>query len=152
MDVANLSDAVASLATNPNLKSASQQALAKSNSKLDMEAFLKIMAASMSNPSFSGDSSSGGASGATDYVSQLAQFSVLQELTDLETTIAQSAAIQQQQQAFALMGKKVMLNDGQGSTIEGTVSGVQFLKGYAKLMVNGQAYSMGNLIQVGDAK
>lgn len=152
MDVANLSDAVASLATNPNLKSASQQALAKSNSKLDMEAFLKIMAASMSNPSFSGDSSSSGASGATDYVSQLAQFSVLQELTDLETTIAQSAAIQQQQQAFALMGKKVMLNDGQGSTIEGTVSGVQFAKGYAKLMVNGQAYSMGNLIQVGTAK
>ena len=112
MDVANLSDAVASLATNPNLKSASQQALAKSNSKLDMQAFLKIMAASMSNPSFSGDSSSGGASGATDYVSQLAQFSVLQELTELETTIAQSA----------------------------------------KLMVNGQAYSMGNLIQVGEAK
>ena len=151
MDVASLSDAVASLATNPNLKSASQQALARSNSKLDMQAFLKIMAASMSNPSFSGDSSSSGTNG-TDYVSQLAQFSVLQELTDLETTIAQSAAIQQQQQAFALMGKKVMLNDGQGSTIEGTVSGVQFSKGYAKLMVNGQAYSMGNLIQVGDAK
>jgi len=150
MDVANLSDAVASLATNPNLKSASQQAIAKSNSKLDMEAFLKIMAASMSNPSFSGDSSSG-ASGATDYVAQLAQFSVLQELTDLETTIAQSAAIQQQQQALTMMGKKVLINDGQGSTIEGNVTGVQFSKGYATLVVNGKSYSMGDLIQVGEA-
>ncbi len=42
---------------------------------------LKILAASMSNPSMGGSDSSGG--GSTDYISQLVQFTTLESLNEL---------------------------------------------------------------------
>ncbi|MCP0886246.1 flagellar basal body rod modification protein [Ligilactobacillus sp. WILCCON 0076] len=149
MDISSLSDAVASLSTNSALTSSSSSS--SSSSELNMESFLKIMAASISNPSFTGDSSSSSSDSSTSYVSQLAQFSILQELTDLETTISQSAAIQQQQETLSLVGKKVTLSTDSGSEIEGTVTGAQFSNGYGTLLVNGNTYSMSDLVQVGDS-
>ena len=50
-----------------------------------MDDFLKILAASMSNPSMGGSDSSGG--GSTDYISQLVQFTTLESLNELSENV-----------------------------------------------------------------
>ena len=82
----------------------------KKSSDISMDDFLKILAASMSNPSMGGSDSSGG--GSTDYISQLVQFTTLESLNELSETLTTSVILQQQQQAFSLINKQVTLMDG----------------------------------------
>ena len=79
---------------------------------------MKILAASMSNPSMGGSDSSGG--GSTDYISQLVQFTTLESLNELSETLTTSVILQQQQQAFSLINKQVTLIDGT-ETLSGTI-------------------------------
>lgn len=137
-----ISDAV------PSIADATAYNTTKNSSDVSMESFLKIMAASMSNPSMSGsDSGSSGSSG-TDYVSQLAQFTTLDQLNAMGKNLTSSVMIMQQQEAFNLLGKNVTLNDG-GSNITGKVDKVRFENGYATLVVNNKEYSMSTLNEVG---
>lgn len=103
--------------------------------------FLKIMAATMSNPSMDGGSSSGGGNN-TDYLTQLAQFSELDKLNELGRNLQATVMMTQQQQAFSLMGKNVVVNqqDADGKVtgqISGNVSRIKFNKGYAQIQLNG---------------
>lgn len=118
----------------------------KKTSDISMDDFLKILAASMSNPSIGG---SGGSSdsGGTDYISQLVQFTTLEQLNTLSDTLTASTMIAQQQQAFGLIGKEVSVK-GDTETITGTVDKVKFQNGYATLMVNGTEYPMSALQEV----
>lgn len=90
----------------------------KKSSDISMDDFLKILAASMSNPSMGGSDSSGG--GSTDYISQLVQFTTLESLNELSETLTTSVILQQQQQAFSLINKQVTLMDGT-ETLSGTI-------------------------------
>ena len=107
----------------------------KKSSDISMDDFLKILAASMSNPSMGGSDSSGG--GSTDYISQLVQFTTLESLNELSETLTTSVILQQQQQAFSLINKQVTLMDGT-ETLSGTIEKVRFANGYATIVVNGK--------------
>lgn len=117
--------------------------------------FLKIMAATMSNPSF--DGGSGGSSGGsnTDYLTQLAQFSELDKLNQLGDNMQALVMMNQQQQAFSLLGKNVVVSDtsADGTTtslISGKVTRIQFNNGYATVQINGgkKYYDMSSLQEV----
>ena len=95
----------------------------KKSSDISMDDFLKILAASMSNPSMGGSDSSGG--GSTDYISQLVQFTTLESLNELSETLTTSVILQQQQQAFSLINKQVTLMDGT-ETLSGTIEKARF--------------------------
>ncbi|WP_313628668.1 flagellar hook capping FlgD N-terminal domain-containing protein [Enterococcus italicus] len=138
----DLINAVASLSSS----SAMQQS--KKSSDISMDDFLKILAASMSNPSIGSDSSSSG-SGGTDYISQLVQFTTLEQLNTLSDTLTTSTLIGQQQQAFQLIGKQVVVTSN-GENIAGKVEKVRFQNGYATLVVNGIEYKMSELQEVGE--
>lgn len=118
----------------------------KKTSDISMDDFLKILAASMSNPSMGGSDSSSGSSG-TDYISQLVQFTTLEQLNTLGDTLNASTMIEQQQQAFGLIGKEVTVL-GDTSEVTGKVEKVRFENGYAVLVVQGQTYAMGALKEV----
>ena len=113
---------------------------------ISMDDFLKILAASMSNPSMGGSDSSGG--GSTDYISQLVQFTTLESLNELSETLTTSVILQQQQQAFSLINKQVTLMDGT-ETLSGTIEKVRFANGYATIVVNGKEYSMSAIQEIG---
>ncbi|GAJ26318.1 flagellar basal body rod modification protein FlgD [Liquorilactobacillus sucicola DSM 21376 = JCM 15457] len=136
-----ISDAV------PSVADATAYNTTKNSSGVSMESFLKIMAASMSNPSMSGGDSGSSGSG-TDYVSQLAQFTTLDQLNAMGKNLTSSVMIMQQQEAFNLLGKNVTLNDG-GNSVTGKVDKVRFNNGYATLVVNNKEYSMSTLNEVG---
>lgn len=118
----------------------------KKSSDISMDDFLKILAASMSNPSMGGSDSSDG--GSTDYISQLVQFTTLESLNELSETLTTSVILQQQQQAFSLINKQVTLMDGI-ETLSGTIEKVRFANGYATIVVNGKEYSMSAIQEIG---
>lgn len=131
-----------------SLSNASTLTQNKKNSAISMDDFLKILAASMSNPSVGSDSSSSGSNG-TDYISQMVQFTTLEQLNTLSDTLTTATLIGQQQQAFQLMGKQVTLTGDQGN-VTGKVEKVRFQNGYATLVVNGTEYKMSALQEVGE--
>lgn len=101
----------------------------KSNTEFDKNSFLKILAAQLSNqdPSQNQDSSA--------YVSQMAQFASMEQMSNLNTTMSDYAHQE-------MVGKEVILNqkDDSGAYITGTVSKVIRKSGttYYDVIINGK--------------
>lgn len=139
------------MSTNP-ISSTTASALAKAaeqntgntgllNTGLDVNDFLKLLIAQISNQDPMGGSSSGGAGG-TDYISQLAQFTMLQQISSLSDNMSSS-------QAYSLIGKYVYLKETPDSDlIFGKVDGVIKEKGINYLMIGGETYEMSKVFAV----
>ncbi len=84
----------------------------------------------------------------TDFIAQLAQFSALEQMQNLNETALNS-------QAFSLVGKSVILNttstNGQVNEVSGVVDYITMKNGKAHLSVNGQLYSIDDLVTVKDS-
>lgn len=83
----------------------------------------------------------------TEFVSQLAQFSSLEQMTNMNATMTNS-------QAYSLVGKEVIVctKDATGVLTEtrGIVDCVDIQNGDAMLMIDGKKFSMDDLVQVMD--
>lgn len=81
----------------------------------------------------------------TEFIAQLAQFSALEQMQNLNETAVNS-------QAFGLVGKAVVLNtkssNGSITEVQGVVDYITIKDGSAQLSVNGQLYSMDDLVEV----
>jgi len=90
----------------------------KAGEDMDKNAFLKILSAELSNldPTANNDS--------TQYVTQMAQFSSMEQMTNLNNTMSNSAA-------YGLVGKGVTVNsyNSQGAPYTGVVQGVSGTNG-----------------------
>lgn len=118
------------------------------NSFLSQEDFLKILAAELSNPSF--DMGEGGGSGGnTDYMGQLIQMNMLDQMSELTTSIQSTMLMTQQQQALSLVGQTVKVL-GEDDFIIGVVDKVSFKNGFATIQINGKEYSLNDVIEVGE--
>lgn len=142
----SLTDGIASLASS----SIYNADTANSSTTVSMDDFLKIMSATMSNPSMDDSGSSGGGS-STDYMNSLAQYESLNTLMEMNKSLSASVAVQQQQEALGMLGKQVSLLDN-GQQVSGKVEQVKFANGLATLVVNGQEYQMSSLSEVGEDK
>lgn len=71
----------------------------------------------------------------TDFVAQMAQFSSLQQATNMQQDIAQM-------RAEALLGKAVLIQTASGDAITGTVAAVTSQSGSPTIVVNGQTYNL----------
>ncbi len=85
----------------------------------------------------------------TEFIGQLAQFSSLEQMENLNSTLAN-------QNAFSLVGKNVIINvptaDGTGGTVAGYVQYVEIKDGKAYLAVNEQTYPVDDLNTIIDDK
>jgi flagellar basal-body rod modification protein FlgD len=121
-------------------KSSSRPAPSKDNN-LDISDFMKLLIAQMSNQDPMGGSSESGGSG-TDYIAQLAQFTMLQQLSTLSSNMSSS-------QAYNLIGKYVYLRESAGSELTyGKVDGVIKENGINYLMIGGESYDMSKVYAV----
>lgn len=108
---------------------------------LGKDAFLQLLVTQMQNQDPLNPSSD------TEYISQLAQFSSLEEMENLNSVMAN-------QTAFGLVGRNVIMSiDNKGGTL-GTVAGyvdyVEIKDGKAYLSINGESYSIDYLDTVID--
>lgn len=122
----------------------------QSNSDMNRDDFLKIMAASLRMPSVS---SEGGGSGdnSMDYMSQMIQFSTIEQLQTLTESVQTTLLMTQQQQAIGLIGKEVTVVQD-GVIVTGTVEKTRFYNGYATLQIDGKDYYLSNVQEVGIGK
>ncbi len=140
MAVASVTDGILAQ-SNSAITSTKSQSLGSSN--LDKDAFLQLLVAQMRyqdplNPSTD-----------TQFVSQLATFSQLEQLQNLSSSSEKS-------QAFTLVGKEVILEttDSNGKTqyISGTVDFINVSGSKVKLSVDGALYDQDQLYSVIDSQ
>lgn len=119
----------------------------KTSKDLNVNDFLKIMAAEISNQSPFGGGEGGGSK--SDYLTQMAQFTTLEQLNTIAESINVLALMNQQQYTFSLIGKEVSVVDGD-SEITGVVEKVKFQNGYGVVVVGGKDYTLGAITSIAE--
>lgn len=119
----------------------------QSNSDLSMDDFLQIMAAAIKMPAMSEEGGSSG--GSTDYMTQMIQFSTMEQLKDMTESLNTTMLMTQQQQALAMIGKNVTVT-GEASIVTGVVDKVKFSNGFATLMIGGKDYYLNDVQSIGE--
>lgn len=119
----------------------------ESNAVLDQEGFLKVLAAEISNPSFS--SEGGGSGSQTDFMGQIIQMNMLDQMTELTSSIQSTMLMTQQQQALSLVGKEVTVAGEEAGFVSGVVDKVRFSNGFATIQMDGVEYTLNDVIEVG---
>lgn len=114
----------------------------KDNAKLSVQDFLKIMAAEISNQNPMGGESGGGGS-KTDYLTQLAQFTTLDQMTSMAEGINQLKMLNQ----VTLIGKQVTVYNPE-KNVEGVIEKVKFYNAEVYIQINGKDYPIGLLMEV----
>ena len=119
----------------------------KDRNRINMEDFLKIMAAEISNVNpMSGDGGS-----KTDYISQIAQLSSLEQMNDISDSLSILTIMTQQQYCFSLIGKEVkIISDDE--TVTGVVEKVSLQYGQALLQINGKSYYLNDVVEVSNSE
>ena len=114
----------------------------RGSSELGKEEFLQLLVCQLQNQDPLNPQSD------QEFVAQLAQFSALEQMTNMSATLTNTAA-------YGLVGKEVIVShkDSAGNVkeIRGTVDYVEMQNGDAKLSINGELYSMDELVQVMDS-
>ena len=111
---------------------------------LDKDAFLRIMIEQLKNqdPTSPLDSDK--------FVSQMAQFTTLEQLTNLNDQFGEMLQLQQLNQGSAMLGKQVSVADGDGA-VTGTVERVITQNETVQVVVNGTAYPLNQVLAVEEA-
>jgi flagellar basal-body rod modification protein FlgD len=103
------------------------------SSLLGKDQFLQLMMAQLKNQ----NPMSPNSSDPTQYVTELAQFTSLEQQTNTAQSTAQSAQANQATQALALLGHTVSYIDTSGNSGTGTVQKVDFTTSGPTLTING---------------
>lgn len=113
----------------------------RGSSELGKDEFLKLLVCQMQNQDPLNPQSD------SDFIAQLAQFSSLEQMTNLNSTVSNTSA-------YSLVGKEVIVQktDSSGKTTEvrGTVDSVIMKNGDAMLSIGGVTYSIDDLVEVLD--
>ena len=88
---------------------------------------------------------------AQDLLSQMTQFSTLNANTALQTQLAQMQNLNEFSEAGTLLGKQVTLQVDDTTTAQGVVSGVDTSGSEPQIIVNGQPYSLAQVLSVANA-
>lgn len=118
------------------------EATKQDNSKLSVQDFLKIMAAEISNQNPMGGESGGGGS-KTDYLTQLAQFTTLDQMTSMAEGINQLKMLNQ----VTLIGNQVTVYNPE-KNVEGVIEKVKFYNAEVYIQIHGKDYPIGLLMEV----
>jgi flagellar basal-body rod modification protein FlgD len=120
---------------------ASSSSSSTSSSSLDKDAFLQLLVAQMKYQDPLEPTSN------TEYISQYATFSELEQMQNMSATLELS-------RASTLVGQTVLLkvtdSSGNTTTVQGNVDYVTYENSKAYLSVNGELYSMDDLYTVAD--
>ena len=107
----------------------------KSSNELGKDDFLKLLITQLSNPMED-----------TQFISQMAQFSSLEQMTNMSTAFSKMAILINSSEAASTLGKTVELNIGDTTTtgiVEGATRGDN-----PQILVNGMYYSMDKIAAI----
>lgn len=84
----------------------------------------------------------------SDFIAQMAQFSSLEQAKAMQADMAALRAEQQLLQASALIGETVQIQLDQNTATAGVVEGVKVDVGVPKLVINGEAYPLEQVLTI----
>ena len=84
----------------------------------------------------------------TAFIAQMAQFTTLEQSKSMTADIAALREQQQVLQANGMLGRTVVLQQDGGALAQGSVTAVQMEAGTPKLVVNGQAYELEQVLTI----
>lgn len=140
MAIDNINNYLSTAATTSSTTATSTK---KTGTSLDMDDFLKLMVAQLKNQDMNNTADT------SQYTTQMAQFSMVQALTELNEMTKTAYSM-------SLIGKEITLaenaSDGSLHVVAGTVEGVNLYNGDAQVIVNGVSYPMSSIMEVAQAK
>lgn len=90
-----------------------------------------------------------------EFIAQLAQFSSLEQMQNLSSSINMMMESQQRltalSQATAMIGKEVEIYSHEGESLYGKVTGVQFHNGWPEVIVEGKTYDFTEIVSIFEA-
>jgi len=113
--------------------------------QLGKDDFLKLLVAQMQNQDPTNPTDD------TQMASQLAQFSALEQMTNVAQSVDQLSSTMQLGQTFDLIGHDIAYTQSDGSTASGVVDGVSVSDGAATLDVGGVSVSPSAITAVGQS-
>ena len=131
------------MAVNSQVDYSTTPTTSTSNGGMDKDAFMRILITQMQNqdPTKPMDS--------TAYIAQMAQFSSLEQMTNVNDGLSVLTQMQLTTQALTLVGHNIDLhNPAGGDPITGKVESVKFDGGVPKLVVGGKEYSLSDVLAV----
>lgn len=122
------------------------QVTGQAKKTLGKDDFLKLMITKLRY----NDALMGGQDGGdTEFISQMAQFTSLEQMENLNGTMTQVAGLQSLNQGATLLGRQIeAMVSGSDQTIVGTVSAVEYSGNSATLVVGGQRVPASGVIRV----
>lgn len=118
-----------------------QEVKQRGSSELGKDEFLKLLVCQLQNQDPLNPQDD------TDFIAQLAQFSALEQMQNMNSTMTNTSA-------YTLVGKEVIVQttDASGATkeVRGTVDSVKVQNGNAQLSIDGVNYDLDDLIEVLD--
>lgn len=136
-----MADSVSSVDTNSSLYNSGVQR--KANGQLDKNAFLYILTTELSNqdPMNTKDN--------TEYIAQLAQFSSLEQMQNLNASISKLLTTDKIMNGAALIGKNVQFKVGDNDPVVEKIKSVKSADGDIVLVsVNGKSYTFDQISQI----
>lgn len=127
--------------TYTNRDAVSSTSKQRGSSELGKDQFLKLLVTQLQNQDPLNPQDD------TTFISQLAQFSSLEQMTNMNTTMNNTSA-------YSLVGKNVIVSStdstGRVSEVTGVVDYVEIKNGDAYLSIDGKSYSIDDLVKVMD--
>lgn len=114
----------------------------KTSNELGKDDFLKLLITQLSNQDPTNPMEN------TEFISQMAQFSSLEQMTNMSTSFSKMASFINSSEAASTLGKTVELNIGDTTTtgiVEGATRGEN-----PQILVNGMYYSMDKIAAIYD--
>jgi flagellar basal-body rod modification protein FlgD len=138
MSIASINNSTVSGASSTNSTSKTS-----SNGTLDMDDFFQLMVAQLKNQDMYNTTDN------TEFIAQMAQFSMVQALADLSELSMTSYGV-------SLIGKEATIasvgDDGKVSSVVGIVESVNFYNGGTKVVVDGKNYDLSSVMSVQEPK
>lgn len=84
----------------------------------------------------------------TEFISQMAQFTSLEQTKTMQKDMAQMRGDQQVLQANSLLGRTVIVQADEVTKVAGQVTAVQIEAGTPMVVVNGQSYDLSQVLTI----
>jgi flagellar basal-body rod modification protein FlgD len=135
-----LNTVITSTQNQPSLtQTSSSSTTAPATNDLDKNAFLKLLVTQLENqdPLQPADD--------TEFISQLAQFSALEQMSNVADEMNKVQQSSSFSSAVQLIGTHVVASGTGGQSVEGIVDGVQMVNGIAKVSIGGQLFDLSQI-------
>ncbi|WKY45504.1 flagellar hook capping FlgD N-terminal domain-containing protein [Eubacteriaceae bacterium ES2] len=141
MAISSLNDYLTTMATTTTATTAST-----STTGFEMDDFLQMMVAQLQNQDMNNTADT------NEFVNQMATYTMIESINSMTAAMADLTELSMTNYGISLIGKDVIIaeadDDGNITTVQGTVDSVNFYNGETMVVVDGNSYSLGSVMSV----